>query len=61
MAACGDSPAAPAPTGVNAVSVISVDVPNGGTAASDQFYVNATVQFQATSACRAPSVGSLLR
>jgi len=55
MAACGDSPAAPAPTGMNAVSVISVDVPNGGTAARDQFYVNATVQFQATSDLRVPT------
>jgi hypothetical protein len=40
---------------MNAVSVISVDVPSGGTVASGQFYVNATVQFQATSDLRVPT------
>ena len=35
--------------------MLGVDIPDGGTAASNQFYVNATVQFQATSDLRAPT------
>jgi len=54
MAACGHSPAAPS-SGTNAVSVIGVDVPTGGTVASGQFFVTATVQFQATSDLRVPT------
>jgi hypothetical protein len=53
-AACGHSPVAP--SGMDAVTVISVDVPDGGTVPSNQYYVVATVQFQATSDLRAPTI-----
>jgi hypothetical protein len=53
-AGCGSSQAAPS-TGTNAVTVISVDLPSGGTAASGRYYVVATVQFQATSDLLVPT------
>jgi hypothetical protein len=36
--------------------VISVNVPNGGTVPSNRYYVVATIQFQATSDLRAPTI-----
>jgi hypothetical protein len=55
IAACGHSPAAPS-SGTDAVSVIDVNIPNGGTAASDRYYAVVTVQFQATSDLLVPTI-----
>jgi hypothetical protein len=52
VASC-HSPAAP--SGADAVTVIGVDVPSGGTVPSGQYYVTVTVQFQATSELEAPT------
>jgi hypothetical protein len=54
-AGCGHSPAAPS-SGTNAVTVLGVDLPNRGTAASNQYYVVVTVQFQATSDLEVPTI-----
>ena len=53
-AACAQSPAAP--SGTDAVTVISMDVPNGGTEPSGSYYVVVTVQFQATSDLKVPTI-----
>jgi hypothetical protein len=53
VVSCHSSPTAP--SGTDAVTVISVDVPSGGTVASGQYYVTVTVQFQATSDLEAPT------
>jgi hypothetical protein len=58
-AGCGHSQTAPS-TGTNAVSVISVDLPNGGTAASGQYYVLATVQFQSPDLLVPTTIGGFL-
>jgi hypothetical protein len=53
-AACAHSPAAP--SGTDAVTVVSVSVPNGGTAPSGSYYEVVTVQFQATSDLNVPTI-----
>lgn len=53
-AGCGHSQAAPS-SGTNAVSVIGVNIPDGGTAASDRYYAVVTVQYQTTSDLQVPT------